>query len=825
MTFRTALWLGATLAIAAGTGPLVSKTLLGRQPDGSFLLANHQLVKPWGTQTFFKGRPVDLAIDGSKRWLAVLSSREVMILDAASGSLVDRAETKTTSYAGIAFTPNGQEIWASETTRSGPDSLRLIAVGPNGRVTGTSRIDLPGHPIPTGIALSADGTKAYVAMHRDNELVEFDVASRKRTQSWKTGMAPFGVVVNGSTAYVTNRAGSTSSPTTAPSGGVEVPVDAVGSVLPGSLTVLNLATGAREDVAVDRAPSGLALRPDGLQLAVANGHSDTVTLIDTRTRKAQTVATAGQPIGVLYSTDGKRLYVACAGENAVAVIEEGKMVGAVPTSWFPSAMVLDAGGDLRVVNIKGVGNTEQEPGKFNTRAFEGSLLRIPAPSRAQLTAGLREVKWAAAPRFLPNGGIKDLDRLGIDHVFLLIKENRTYDQVFGDLPQGNGSKELALYPREVTPNHHALAEQFVLLDNFYASGAISFEGHQWLMMGFVSDHVERALGAAPRGYAWNMADGLTVAPTGFFWQQARRPLSVRLLGPLSLPAVFDAKTGLVKDVDDESGLPPWKEYWNHYQKGTWRNVIASKCGVPALKGIYDEKFPCSEMKIPDQIRAEAFLERLAQWEKTGTTPNLTIVTMTSDHTVGKTPGQPTPRAMVADNDLALGRMVEGVSKSKLWSKSLILVVEDDAQDGVDHVAGNRTVALAIGPHIRRKAVDSNFYTQTSMIRTIQEILRVPPRTRFLQAARPMNSVFAKEADLTPYQHLPARVKLDELNPPAQALKGRERWAAEESAKMNWSDIDDVPSDTLNRILWGDAKGFATPYPLSPKRKESAIAEQ
>jgi YVTN family beta-propeller protein len=814
MTFRNLAYVAAAVAaMGAASAPLISTTLLGRQVDGSFLLVNHQLVKPWGTQIFFKGRPVDMAFDPTKRWLAVLSGTEVAILDGTSGSVIDRAKSKTTSYAGIAFSPDGQEIWASETTRTGPDSLLLIRVAPNGKVAGTDRLNLPGHSVPTGIAFSADGKTVYVAMHRDNVLVAFDRATRKETKRWPTGLAPFGVVVRDGIAYVTNRAGSSIPPgaATAPSGGVDIPVDAQGSVLPGSLTVLSLADGKREDVAVDRAPSGIAMRPDGGEVAVANGHSDTVTLIDTKTRKTKTVAAGGQPIGVLYSTDGGRLYVACAGENSVAVIEGGKVVGALPTGWFPSALALDSKGDLRVVNIKGVGNTEQEPGRFNSRAFEGSLLTIPAPSRAQAAAGQREVKLANAPRFTPQGGVKDLDRLGIEHVFLLIKENRTYDQVFGDMPIGNGKKEFAIYPREITPNHHALAEEFVLLDNFYATGAISFEGHQWLMMGFVSDHVERALQAAPRGYAWNMADGLAVSPQGFFWQSARRPLKVQLLGPLSLPAIFDAKAGIVKDVN-ESALPPWNFYWDHYQKGTWRDVVASKCGVPSLKGIYDERFPPSEMKIPDVIRAEAFLERLGKWEKEGTTPNLTIVTMTSDHTVGKNPGAPTPRAMVADNDLALGRMVEGISKSKMWAKSLILVVEDDAQDGVDHVAGNRTVALAIGPHIKRKSLNSNFFTQTSLVRTIQDVFRIEPKTRFLQAARAMNSVFVKEPDLKPYTHLPARVKLDELNPPLQALQGRERWAAEESAKMNWSDVDDVPTDTLNRILWGDAKGFSTPYP-------------
>ncbi|MCX6611315.1 MAG: bifunctional YncE family protein/alkaline phosphatase family protein [Acidobacteria bacterium] len=810
---KIGLLVAVVAALGAASAPMISTTLLGRQVDGSFLLVNHQLVKPWGTQIFFKGRPVDMAFDPSKRWLAVLSGTEVVILDGTSGSVVDRAKSKTTSYAGIAFSPDGKEIWASEATRSGPDSLLLISVGANGKVTATDRVNLPGHSVPTGIAFSADGKTVYVAMHRDNALVAFDRATRKETQRWPMGIAPFGVVVREGIAYVTNRAGSSipAGAATAPSGGVDVPVDANGSVLPGTLTILALADGKRQDVQVDRAPSGLAMRPDGGEVAVANGHSDTVTLVDTKTKKSQTVAACRQPIGVLYSADGNRLYVACAGDNAVGIVEGGKVIGALPTGWFPSALALDSSGDLRVVNIKGVGNTEQEPGKFNSRAFEGSLLTIPAPSRAQAVAGQREVKLASEPRFTAQGGVKDLDRLGIEHVFLLIKENRTYDQVFGDMPVGNGKKEFAIYPREITPNHHALAEEFVLLDNFYASGAISFEGHQWLMMGFVSDHVERALQAAPRGYAWNMADGLAVSPQGFFWQSARRPLKVQLLGALSLPGIFDAKTGLVRDVN-ESDLPSWNYYWDHYQKGTWRDVVGSKCGVPSLKGIYDERFPPSEMKIPDAIRAEAFLERLGKWEKDGTTPNLTIVTMTSDHTVGKNPGAPTPRAMVADNDLALGRMVEGISKSKIWGKSLILVVEDDAQDGVDHVAGNRTVALAIGPHIKRKSLNSNFFTQTSLVRTIQDVFRIEPKTQFLKAARAMNSVFVKEADLKPFTHVPAKVKLDELNPPLKALKGRERWAAEESAKMNWSEVDDVPTDTLNRILWGDAKGYATPYP-------------
>ena len=211
------------------------------------------------------------------------------------------------------------------------------------------------------------------------------------------------------------------------------------------------------------------------------------------------------------------------------------------------------------------------------------------------------------------------------------------------------------------------------------------------------------------------------------------------------------------------------------------------------------------MRIPDQIRADIFLDELAKWEKAGKAPDLSVFTMTSDHTLGTTPNNPTPAAMVADNDLALGRMVAGISKSRFWAQSLILVVEDDAQNGIDHVDGHRTVALAIGPHIRRNALDSNFYTQTSMIRTIQEIFRIPPKTRYLAAARPMTSIFQPKPEAAVYAALTPKIALDTLNPPLKALSGRQLWAARRSASMNWDEVDDVPRPCLTESFGGIEK--------------------
>ena len=283
------------------------------------------------------------------------------------------------------------------------------------------------------------------------------------------------------------------------------------------------------------------------------------------------------------------------------------------------------------------------------------------------------------------------------------------------------------------------------------------------------------------------------------------------MGELTNPAQWDSATSTVKDIN-ESDLPGWTEHWNKFKQGRWREVAAARPAVPALGKLVVGDYPTSTMNITDQIRAEAFLARLQRWEQAGSAPEISIITMTSDHTMGKDPGFPTPKAMVADNDLALGRMVQGLSKSRFWAQSLVLVTEDDAQDGVDHVDGHRTLCLAIGPHVRRGALDSSHYNHTSLVRTVQEIFRIPARTRFLATARAMTSVFQAKADLRPYALLQPKIPLDQMNPPLKSLTGRPRADALASMRFNPNHIDDVPSATMNRILWRDAKGESTPYP-------------
>ncbi len=808
---------------------LKSDVWAGRQEAGFYLLTTNQLLRPWGQQTLIEGRPVDIALTGDGSIAAVLNSRGVEFLHASTGTPYAQVHSKTTSYTGIAFRPGSRELWASEATRTGPDSILIVKLSETGRPLGRERIALEPHPVPVGMAFSADGSTLYVALSRNNTLGVIDAQSRRLVREIATGVAPFAVAVSPrhGKVFISNRGGRlpASTDTVAPSAGSRIIADpATGAGASGSLTVVDAKTLVTREIDVGLAPAGIALSPGEKTLAVANAHSDTVSLIDAETlaRRDLKIPTwpggviGAQPTAVAWSPSGDRLYVACGGNNAVMVFRrqghDWRLAGAIPTGWFPSAVAVDPSGNVLVVNIKGVGATLEEKGRYNSRQYEGSLVRFAEPPPARLHAGEREVRAANLPRFEPSGGVANLSSLGIQYVFFIIKENRTYDQVFGDIPKGNRDPDLVMYGRDVTPNHHALAERYVLLDNFYASGAISFEGHQWLMQGFVSDYVERALISAPRGYAWNMSDALTVSPAGFFWQGARRPLTVRLYGEFSLPALWDPKTRTAAPIK-KSELLRWTEYWRHYREGAWRTVVGSRSGVPALEELMCSSYPASTMNIPDVIRAEAFVEELAKKEKAGRLENLNVLTLTSDHTVGTRPGWPTPRAMVADNDLALGRIVEAISHSRFWPKSLILVVEDDAQDGIDHVDGHRTVALAIGPHVRRGALDSNHYNQTSMVRTIQEIFGIRPQTRYLKSARAMRSIFTPEADPTPYKALTPKVKLDELNPPLKALKGQRRRAAEQSLAMNFQDIDDVPQATLNRILWWDARGYDQPYPV------------
>ena len=412
---------------------LSSRAVAGKQASGAFLVASEQLVRPWRLKAQIAGRPADLALDPSGRFAAVLNGSSVVTIDLVSGAELSRVRTRTTSYLGIAFRPGKREVWASETTRTGPDALLRIAYTDDGRLLQNSleRLSFPGHAIPAGLAFSADGATLYAALHHDNEIAVVDVNAMKVSARWASGLAPFSLVLNGGTLYVSNRGGrARSEGLTAPSGNQDLPTDAAGSVLEGTVQAFDIASGKPVyEVTAGRAVAGLALHGAGSVLVAANSHSDTLTVIDTRTHKSAVIVIDGGskalpgllPNAVAFRADGKRFYVALGGDNSVAAYEGSglswKLVGKIPSGWFPTAVAVDAKGGVHIASVKGVGNDEipNAKGQHKSTVYEGSLSSVPDPLGAQLFSGSREAAAAARPKFLANGGgVRDLQKLGIE---------------------------------------------------------------------------------------------------------------------------------------------------------------------------------------------------------------------------------------------------------------------------------------------------------------------------------------------------------------------------------------------------------------------------
>jgi len=394
-------------------------------------------------------------------------------------------------------------------------------------------------------------------------------------------------------------------------------------------------------------------------------------------------------------------------------------------------------------------------------------------------------------------------RSPIRHVFYVIKENRTYDQVFGDLPQGNGDPTLVEFGLDVTPNHHALVEKFALLDNFYGPGDQSALGHRWCLQAYPSTWVHKF------GNGRNDQNPMLLGATDGIYDNAKaHGLRVRSYGERGLNTFTPANAS-------------WTDIYNDWKNGTHNVTIAPRAVIVGLRDIYHPAYPAYEMRVPDQYRADIFLKEFAEFEKSGQLPELVILLLPQDHTQGTSPGYPTPRATVADNDLALGRIVEAISKSHYWKESAIFVTEDDSQDGIDHVDGHRTVGMVISPWVKRKRVDSNLYTIINMYRTIEQILGLPPQNQFDLGAEPMFALFTSQPDYSPYVAQKNQIPLDEMNPALATLTGLQQQLAQFSLGIPRSEPDDAPADLLNRAIWHSVKGFDVPYnygrPISVSR--------
>jgi DNA-binding beta-propeller fold protein YncE len=874
MTPVFAVALAVVSSTIAAPEPGATKEPVGREGERTVLPVN-QVLTPLGRQLDYPGRPQVIALspDG-KLLVASGKTAELIVLDAATGQPVQRVampdeslnephpdvvspnilkpDAKAqVSFTGLVFSPDGKRIFLSNVN----GSVKVFAVGGDGKVSPSHSLPLPlanaprrKQEIPAGLALSSDAAKLYVCGNLSNMLLELDAATGRVLRTFDVGVAPYDVAIVGGKAYVSNwggrRAGSRD--LTGPAGrGTVVRVDPVRHIASeGSVSIVDLAGGKTAEIITGLHASALAVSPDGRYVVCANAGVDNLSVIDIREDKiVETIWAKDKPSDLLgatpnalaFSKGGSTLYVANGTQNAVAVIDfdpaerESKLRGLIPVGWFPGALVLDKTRDiLSVANIKGHPalkrkNKDGTEG-FNSHHYTGSISLVPLPKDEALPklteTVLRNLRREAIvasklpPR--PDQPARPVpERIGepsvFKHVVYVIKENRTYDQVLGDIAKGNGDPELCIFGEKITPNQHKLANDFVLLDNTYCSGILSADGHQWSTTAFATDYMEKSFAGFPRSYPDGMgedeADALAYSPGGFLWDNVlKHKKTLRNYGEFAAP---DVKWRDPK----RKGSPKFLDCYRKWKGENDDVIFASYPMVDSLKPYVPTDYVGWSMEVPDQFRADFVIRELKQFEEKGELPNLILICLPNDHTNGTSPSAASPAAYMADNDLAFGRIVEAFSHSKFWKETAIFAIEDDPQAGWDHVSGYRTTAYCISPYTKRGEVISTQYNTTSIIRTIEQILGLPPMNQFDASATPMSDCFKETPDFTPFKALPANVPLDQMNTPVQLIKDALlKKNAMKSATLNFREVDKAPEDVLNRILWHAMKGNAAPYP-------------
>ena len=817
---------------------------LALSPDGQLLVTSgiaHELVV------------VDPAT-GNVLQHVPLPSGKMLEPQPITAAILGADEKAQLSFTGLAFSPDGKKLYLANVS----GDVKVFAVGSDRKVSPLFSIELPSanapsrvNEIPAGLAVSGDGKKIYVAGNLSNRLLELDAASGKVLRTWNVGVAPFDVVLVGHKIYVSNWGGRRpdADSVTGPAGqGVLVRVDARSIASEGSVTVIDLAQGAVAavpgEIIIGPHACALALAPNGKFLVAASAGSDLLSVIDTRsdevidtvtTRMAPGDPFGAQPDALAFAASGKMLYCANASQNTVAVFKFAPrattLLGLIPTGWFPAALAFDARGKkLCVANLKNLA-PQTERAKFgadgfgfNTKQYTGSLSLIPVPAKSELAAftqrALANLRYpllaqAALPPRPYRAPQPVPERTGepsvFQHVIYIIKENRTYDQVLGEVAEGNGDPALCNFGERITPNEHKLVRDFALLDNTYCCGILSADGHNWSDSGLATEYVERSFAGWPRSYpsgGFGLAgsDALAYSPAGFIWDNAlAHGKTVHDFGEFTT----SSKRWKISTRTAKIGFA---EAWRDFTSGA--NEIEYTCepDIAALGPFIETNWVSWDLSVPDAVRAAKFNARLKEFEKTGNLPALTILWLPNDHTEGTKPGSPTPAAMVADNDLALGQIVEAVSRSSFWKNTCLFAIEDDPQNGWDHVSGYRTTAYVASAYTRRHAVIHTQYNQTSLLRTMELVLGLPPMNQFDATATPMFDCFTNTPDFAPFSAVTNQVPLDEMNSALKNLLGAQaRQDAVVSAKLPLDQPDQCDENVLNRILWRATMG-TRPYP-------------
>ena len=873
---------GATIAASVSGG--FGTATVGPQTGSTVLLPTNQQIAPVGTR-YVVGTDTDSRLlsstvspDGTK--LAALSWHEftgfLSIIDLSSGTVIQTvgngkpylSADESVGADGPLYSPDGTSLWVPTATAV----VRFTVNATTGMVSDPVTISLPttgpgGAALPSGMALSADGAKLYVALNGSNTLGVIDTATNTLVDQIGVGNAPRQVVVVGSDAYVSNEGGT---PCGQPSYcytyenlSDNTPIIAdptTGAATTGTVSVVDLTRGSEtKEISVGLEPSALYLAADGT-LMVANSNSDSVSLIDTATNTVvQTVntnpvpgTTVGSDPNAILMPDATHLLVSIGRDNALAVYGYSgptapvTYLGLLPTDWYPVALATDAtAGQIVVTNDKGIGargtqstiskgpdttpatgyNTYDDTGSLTEFAWSDALAGLGAYTHdVALDNGWENLGPTTAVRHSTVAPVAVPLVLGqpstIQHVFLIDRENRTYDQVFGDVSKGNGDPSLAQFGATDTPNAHALASRFGLFDNFYDPSTLSADGHNWLLQANANDYLEKEFGAFWRSYPALGADALAYQSDGFLWNAA------------------EAAGKTVQDFGEYAnfqnlpltGYPTWSQWYKDAQilehKATGPLPIpeakyTSWSDLLSVNAIVDPLFPTFDLDIPDQYRVDVWQQAFAQAEKTGKLANLTLIALPDDHTAGLSAGDPYPVAEVADNDLALGRIVDTISHSQFWKSSAIFVVEDDSQNGVDHVDGHRAPALVISPWANKGTVNDTYFTQLNLVKTIEQILGLRPMNQMDRAAEPMFNAFTSKPDFRPYTAVPNKIPLtlgitsSAAQVPASLRPLYQQWQAW-STEQHFGGSAPAPDVAnpaqLNRLDWYTSHGWTVPYP-------------
>jgi YVTN family beta-propeller protein len=884
---------------------------VGPQANGTYVMSTGQIVSPAG-KAIILGSPVRgkaVALNpANTNFAAVLTmgaAQAVEVINLSTGKILQNYSPfgdSDGSFTGISYSPDGTKLLFSQDdshlaiAKVDPTSGLLtdyeqLAVAPSQAYINCKGIIVgePANPItgacgnfyngnnytsnPAGVAVSSDSTTGYVVLNANNTLQPVDLTvdpPQLKGSQIRVGNAPNSVVLNGTTAFVSNEGGRVARPSdfTNVSNGTPIVASNVnGSATTGTVTAIDTPSGkVIASIKVGLHPTGMAVS-NGL-LFVCNTYCDSISVIDTASYQVMNTIDLSLPLANPKSRFGAEptgiaivgsvAYVSLYTVNAIAVVDlsggaKNAVLGYIPTASTPSTIAYDAAHNQLVVsNDKGLG-TWGSLGHahglegYNSHQDTGTVNLIPIPTQSQLQAYTTTVyqnnHWDLSVNVKSSkGGNPNVTPVAIPahigdpslikHVFVIVRENRTYDQILGDVPAGNGDASLAIFGGADTPNLHTLVQTFPLLDNYYNPSRQSAEGHNWLVeaMAPYMDDIQ-----SPdwiRSYPSNGLDALAYQPKGFVWDAAEaQGLSVKLFGE------YAEYTNYTKNNDPNNPNPSWLDFYNDalaYESGQESqlalfNAVNIKSEIPSVQNVLIPNFPPFDLNIPDQFRVDLWQQNFNADVAAGTVPALTAIWIMCDHTGGP----PTVNAEQADNDLAVGRIIDAISHSPVYGSSAIFVTEDDAQDGVDHVDGHRSPGYIISPYVvHNQPANHTYFSQVNFTRTIEQILGLPPMNQFDLVASPMYNLFTNTANTTPFTHVPNQVPLNQgvnddfvskLPPVGKAWEQ----AKTEMFKGKTNKADSVDPYTLNHFDWYEATGFTRPYPgektvRSPAEFESRI---